>query len=131
MSREIYFRLPILTHNSNCRNKKTLHSKLILPYGAMYKHYGDKMDEKHTNLIKCLRIRSWQRGTREMCLLLGSYANNCLQEGDTHFLQLYETLLSYDDHILFYWICQKSQPFPSSLKTLIIQIRNYHGLNTD
>jgi antitoxin CptB len=50
-----------------------------------------------------LRYRSWHRGTREMDLLLGPYADRHLAELDETALDGYERLLELPDPELFAW----------------------------
>ncbi|MEM9682105.1 MAG: succinate dehydrogenase assembly factor 2 [Pseudomonadota bacterium] len=64
--------------------------------------------------LKRLKIRSWHRGTQEMDLLLGRFADAelaTLSDGD---LDLYETLLFEDDQDLYAWITGE-RPWPTSL----------------
>ena len=54
--------------------------------------------------LKRLRIRSWRRGTKEMDLILGGFCDaelGGLGEAD---LDLYEDLLSENDHDLYQWV---------------------------
>jgi antitoxin CptB len=64
--------------------------------------------------LKRLRIRSWHRGTQEMDLLLGRFADaelTALSDGE---IDLYETLLFEDDQDLYAWITGE-RPWPTSL----------------
>lgn len=53
---------------------------------------------------KRLRFRSWHRGTREMDLLLGRFADSCLAGFDRDQLDRYEALLGESDPDLYGWI---------------------------
>ena len=55
---------------------------------------------------RCQRLlfRSWHRGTRELDLLLGSFADAHLSNFTDEQLDRYETLLSLSDPDLFGWI---------------------------
>ena len=51
-----------------------------------------------------LVFRSWHRGTREMDLLLGRFAEAEVKDFSTDELTLYEALLSENDPDLYGWI---------------------------
>ncbi len=54
-----------------------------------------------------LRFRSWHRGTREMDLLLGSFADAHLHAFTPEQLDCYEALLQESDPDLYDWITGK------------------------
>jgi antitoxin CptB len=54
-----------------------------------------------------LRFRSWHRGTREMDLLLGSFADTHLHDFTPAQLDHYEALLEEGDPDLYDWITGK------------------------
>lgn len=60
--------------------------------------------EDRDTRLKRLKIRSWRRGTREMDLILGSFFDARGRELDGDSLDLYESLLSENDHDLYAWI---------------------------
>jgi antitoxin CptB len=60
-----------------------------------------KTEDKHRER---LRFRSWHRGTREMDLLLGGFADAHLRAFAPEQLVLYETLLEQSDPDLYNWI---------------------------
>lgn len=53
---------------------------------------------------KRLRFRSWHRGTREMDLLLGSFADRHLPTFSDRQLNLYEAMLERSDSDLYEWL---------------------------
>lgn len=61
------------------------------------------MDE-HEARLRRLRMRSWRRGTREMDLILGPYADAHLAAMDAATLDAYEALLEENDQDLYPWI---------------------------
>lgn len=69
-----------------------------------------KMDtQTHTledigNKRKRLIFRSWHRGTREMDLLMGSFADAHINNFDEAQLDLYEEILNHSDPDLYNWI---------------------------
>jgi antitoxin CptB len=70
---------------------------------------------------KRLRFRSWHRGTREMDLLLGSFAERHLAELSAQQLTDYEALLEVGDPDLYSWIAGDA-PVPSPYDTAILQL---------
>ncbi len=55
-----------------------------------------------------LRFRSWHRGTREMDLLLGSFADAHLASFSAGQLDRYEALLGCNDPDLYDWIAGRA-----------------------
>ena len=60
--------------------------------------------EERAVRLKRLRIRSWRRGTREMDLILGGYADEVLEALEAESLDRFEALLAENDHDLYRWI---------------------------
>ncbi len=58
-----------------------------------------------------LKFRSWHRGTREMDLLMGSFADRHLPDFTSDELDQYEAILQLADPDLYNWITA-SQPLP-------------------
>lgn len=54
--------------------------------------------------IKRLRMRAWHRGIKEMDLILGGWADKNLAKADDVALDLFERVLSEDDHDLYQWV---------------------------
>lgn len=61
---------------------------------------------------KRLRFRSWHRGTKELDLLLGSFADQELAAMDEGELEQYETLLALPDPLLYSWMTGDGTPGP-------------------
>jgi antitoxin CptB len=61
--------------------------------------------------IKRLKFRSWHRGTREMDLLLGSFADIQLSAFSAPELDQYERILGLGDPDLYNWITG-AEPVP-------------------
>ena len=55
-----------------------------------------------------LHFRSWHRGTREMDLLLGNFADAHLHAFTPDQLDLYEAMLEVNDPEIYDWITGKS-----------------------
>jgi len=85
--------------------------------------------ESLENRKKRLKFRSWHRGTREMDLLLGSFADQNIQSfGDVE-LELYERLLENNDPDLYNWITGKEQP-PETEKNQVLTLLLAHRFAT-
>ena len=73
-----------------------------------------------------LRFRSWHRGTREMDLLLGSFADARLAEFTLAQLDMYEALLEQSDPDLYNWITG-TEPVPAEHNNDVMQLLCAHG----
>ncbi|WP_071673365.1 succinate dehydrogenase assembly factor 2 [Nioella nitratireducens] len=62
--------------------------------------------------IKRLRMRAWHRGTKEMDLLLGGWADAHLDGADDAALDLFERVLNEEDQDLYQWVSGQ-QPAPA------------------
>ena len=62
------------------------------------------------NRRKRLRFRSWHRGTKEMDLLIGSFADAHLSAFDRSQLDRYEALLDVPEPVVYDWILGRSRP---------------------
>ncbi|EKE45768.1 TPR repeat family protein [Oceaniovalibus guishaninsula JLT2003] len=54
--------------------------------------------------LRRLRMRSWHRGTKEMDIVLGHYADERLAIMDDADLALYDALLDENDQDLYRWV---------------------------
>lgn len=70
------------------------------------------MNELRDVRRKRLRFRSWHRGTKEIDLLLGTFADRHLAEFDDAQLAAYEALLLESDPDLYEWITGRTPPPP-------------------
>jgi len=70
------------------------------------------MSETETieNRRKRLRFRSWHRGTKEMDLLMGSFADAHLSAFGSGDLDLFEALLDVPEPVVYDWILGRSAP---------------------
>ena len=73
--------------------------------------------------IKKLILRSWRRGTREMDLILGGFADREIRGLSDEMLDSYEKLLDEIDNDIFDWICGNSE-CPEEYSTLLRLIAN-------
>ena len=68
-----------------------------------------------------LRFRSWHRGTREMDLLLGRFADAHLHAFSPEQLTQYEYILTLNDPDLYNWIAGR-EPVPSEHDGEVMQL---------
>ena len=71
---------------------------------------------------KKLSIRSWRRGTKELDLILGRFSDENITKLDISELDLYEQLLSKDDHLIYSWLFEKEES-PKIFKILVEKIQ--------
>ncbi len=86
------------------------------------------MTETDENRLKRLRMRSWRRGTREMDLILGPFADARVAALKSTSLDAYEDLLSENDQDLYLWIAEVQQA-PERHSEIIVLIRLYHCID--
>jgi antitoxin CptB len=75
------------------------------------------MDETASVRLKRLRMRSWRRGTKEMDLILGPFADTQLVRLGDADLDRYESLLEENDQDLMAWSMGLAEP-PAPLADL-------------
>ncbi len=85
------------------------------------------MTETRETRLKRLSIRSWRRGTKEMDLILGPYADEPLAGLDEAALDAYERLLEENDNDLYTWI-SGSVPEPEVHAATIARVRAFHKI---
>lgn len=73
------------------------------------------MTEALEHLCKKLIFRSWHRGTREMDLMMGKFADATLPSYDAAQLQAYEALMHENDPDIYNWITLQ-EALPDSVK---------------
>lgn len=66
-------------------------------------------DETTENKRKRLLFRSWHRGTRELDLLMGSFAERNLPAMSASELDLYDIILTHPDPDLYNWITAQEE----------------------
>jgi antitoxin CptB len=72
-----------------------------------------------------LKFRSWHRGTREMDLLLGRFADAHADRFTEDEVTLYEALLQEADPDLYAWVIG-SQPVPPELDHRVMRLLREH-----
>ena len=68
---------------------------------------------------KRLKFRSWHRGTREMDLILGSFADRYVPGFSESELERYEEVLNLSDPDLYDWISGQKSP-PANLNNPVL-----------
>lgn len=76
--------------------------------------------EELDNRRKRLIFRSWHRGTREMDLIMGSFAEAHVPDMDERALGQYEELLHTPDPDVYDWISGQ-KPVPANLLNPVIE----------
>lgn len=69
-----------------------------------------------------LRYRAWHRGTRELDLLLGPFADGNLDAMDEAELDRFEALLGLEETNLQAWLLGQERPPPSTDRDLLDRI---------
>jgi antitoxin CptB len=72
------------------------------------------------NRRKRLIFRSWHRGTREMDLIMGSFAESYVPEMDEAELNMYEELLHTPDPDVYDWVSGQ-KPVPANVVNPVIE----------
>lgn len=85
------------------------------------------MTETDENRLKRLGIRSWRRGTKEMDLILGPFADSGLGALGAGEIAAYDALLAENDHDLYLWVSGVAA-MPERHAGIIQRIRAFHGL---
>lgn len=70
---------------------------------------------------KRLAFRSWHRGTREIDLLLGRFADAHVQDFDAEQLDMYDRFLNNSDPDIYNWI-SRAEPVPPAEDNAVVQL---------
>ena len=79
--------------------------------------------------LKRLKFRSWHRGTRELDLLLGPFADRHLDGLNDTEMSEYEALLTMPDPDVYDWILGQTDAPPAVASGVLRLIKKFH--NTD
>ena len=79
--------------------------------------------QKTDNDVRCKRLlfRSWHRGTRELDLFLGPFAEHHLATFTTRQLDAYEHLLEHSDPDIYRWITD-AEPVPKTANSDVLSL---------
>ena len=75
---------------------------------------------------KQLKFRSWHRGTKELDLLFGPFADACLDEFDGALLEQYAELLVQPDPDVYDWIMGRLEPPAPARSEALARIVAFH-----
>jgi antitoxin CptB len=88
---------------------------------------SDGLDERRRRLL----FRSWHRGSRELDLLMGPFADAWIERLSDSELTAFEALTEVADPDLFAWIIGEALP-PAAYDTPVLRrLRAFHGLISD
>ncbi|MEM6906075.1 MAG: succinate dehydrogenase assembly factor 2 [Pseudomonadota bacterium] len=82
---------------------------------------------EHEIRLKRLRIRAWRRGTKEMDLLLGGFADGAMATLDGAALDAFEELMNENDTDLYRWVSRQA-PEPEGLAPALARLREFHRI---
>ena len=82
-------------------------------------------EEDLINKRKRLIFRSWHRGTKEMDLLLGTFADHHVHGFNEDQLDQYEALLTINDPDLYNWVTGNEEP-PANIDSEVFQMFKSH-----
>jgi len=74
---------------------------------------------------KRLRFRSWHRGTRELDLILGRFADRELGSMDEAQLDHYEALLDVPEAAIYAWLTGRATPPPDHDTDVMRRLRAF------
>ena len=74
---------------------------------------------------KRISFRSWHRGTKEMDLLMGSFADRHLTDLDDAQLGRFEALLDLPEPVLYDWIIGREAPAEAFDHDVMTLLRNF------
>lgn len=82
------------------------------------------MNETPEARLKRLRMRAWRRGTKEMDLMLGPFADARLAGMDPAGLTAFDALLEENDQDLMRWVLGQT-PAPAPHAALLAQVADF------
>ena len=82
---------------------------------------------EHEKRLKRLRIRCWRRGTKEMDLLFGQFADGALADLGADDLDAFETLMGENDQDLYLWI-SGAVDTPDAHRPAVDMVRSFHKI---
>ena len=79
--------------------------------------------------LKRLKIRCWRRGTKEMDLLFGQFADGALAGLSNPELDQFETLMDENDQDLYRWV-SGGEAHPETHGAMLREIAAFHGIES-
>jgi antitoxin CptB len=86
----------------------------------------DELAAAQERRLKRLKFRSWHRGTRELDLLLGPFADRHLDGLSDAEMADYEALLTMPDPDVYDWILGQAEPPPAVATGVLRLIKQFH-----
>ena len=86
------------------------------------------MTDTASDRLRRLKIRGWRRGTKEMDLLLGPYADALLDGQASADLDALEALMAENDQDLYLWVTG-ARPAPEPHAPALQALRDFHGIS--
>ena len=83
-------------------------------------------DQSIENWRKRLIFRSKHRGTKEMDLIMGSFADHNISNFDSQKLQEYEEILTQNDPNLYNWLTGKDTPPKEIISLEVFHLLQQH-----
>jgi antitoxin CptB len=101
-------------------------ARLVRAFGVVPTMTESNSNEDFEIRRRRLRFRAWHRGTREMDLLLGRFADAEIAKLDEQSMVSFEALLEVPDPDLYNWIVGAEQT-PAPYDTpLLRRVRDFH-----
>lgn len=87
---------------------------------------GQNPVDSVTSLRKRLIFRSWHRGTREMDLIMGRFADIAVPDMSESELADYAKLLEESDPDIYDWLCARADVPQASNSTVLQRLIRHH-----
>lgn len=87
----------------------------------------DSPDAGLEGRLRRLKIRGWRRGTKEMDMILGPYADALVEGRETCDLDALEALMEENDQDLYLWV-SGAREAPAEHHPALDAVRRFHGL---
>lgn len=82
------------------------------------------MAEDRETRLRRLRLRSWRRGTKEMDLVLGAFADEEMRGLSDADLDAHEVIMAENDHDLYQWISGQAE-IPPEIEPAIARVTKH------
>jgi len=85
------------------------------------------MDERRRRLL----FRCWHRGTKELDLIMGRFADAHLKEFSDDDVSVFEALMAVPDQEMYAWVTGAQAVEPEYDTPMFRRLRDFHMSNTD
>lgn len=79
---------------------------------------------------KKLLFRAWHRGTREMDIMYGRFAETHIGEWDELYLDLFEDMLDENDPDIYDWVIGRTELPMLPIRPLLEQMRHFYAVQS-